>query len=197
MLDYSSIKRQRNLPTYTSQDLGTFFFSTTSTGTKKMERHRYRPSPGASFKLYHILDPFEDSATCWSPMTGLAAEDTSTILNTEEELIQSIVDYFCNYFSRPNPTPYVPAVLRQQVDTEALKQRVGEEILVLEIEVEKIMPEACIYPVRDVVTGCNLEWPGDPRSGWGSKYLILHRVPREAITVYTPDELLEKGEFCL
>lgn len=162
-----------------------------------MERHRYRPSPGASFKLYHILDPLDDSATRWSSTTGLAAEDTSTIPHNEEELFQSIVNYFCNYLSRPNPTPYIPAILRQHVDIKALKQRFGEELLVLEIDVGKIMPEACIYPVRDVVTGCNLEWPGDPRGGWGSKYLILHRVPRDAITVYTPDGLLEKGEVWL
>ena len=83
------------------------------------------------------------------------------------------------------------------MDIKALKQRFGEELLVLEIDVGKIMPEACIYPVRDVVTGCDLEWPGDPRGGWGSKYLILHRVPRDAITVYTPGGLLEKGEVWL
>lgn len=162
-----------------------------------MERLCYYPIPGISFKLYHVLDRFHDSATRWSPTTGLAAEDTSTTPDNEKDLVQSIFDYFCNNLDRPNPTPYVPVVLRQHVDIEALKQRVGEEILVLEIDVEKMMPGARIYPVRDIVTGFNLEWPGGARAEWLKTYLILHRVPKEAITVFTPDGLVEKGELCL
>lgn len=162
-----------------------------------MQRLCYYPTPGVSFKLYHVLDRFHDSATRWSPITGLAAEDTSTTPDNEKDLVQSIFDYFCNNLDRPNPTPYVPVVLRQHVDIEALKQRVGEEILVVEIDVEKMMPGARIYPVRDIVTGFNLEWPGGARAEWLKTYLILHRVPKEAITVFTPDGLVEKGELCL
>lgn len=55
------------------------------------------------------------------------------------------------------------------------------------------MPEAHIYPVRDLLARRKGEWARDPREeSWMKTYLILHRVPREAITVYTPEELLRR-----
>ena len=60
---------------------------------------------------------------------------------------------------------------------------------------EKIKPAATIYPVRDVIAGREGPWAKDPREEeWMKTYLVLHRVPKEAVTVYdTPEELLEKS----
>ena len=83
------------------------------------------------------------------------------------------------------------------MDIEALKQRGDKNILVLEIDGEKMMPAAQIYPVRDIFSARQDVWEGDPRGEWMSTYLILHRVPKEAITVHTVEELEEKGGFRL
>ena len=65
----------------------------------------------------------------------------------------------------------------------------------LEIDVKKITPGAKIYPVRDLIAGREGPWTEDPREDeWMQTYLILHRVPKEAITVYkTPGEFVKKG----
>ena len=159
-----------------------------------MESHRYHPSPGLSHKFYYVVDRQNDANTYWDETTGLTAQDTSTGPSNEEELYKSVQDHFC----LPTPSPYVPVLHRQHVDIEDLKEHVGKGILVLEIDVENRMPEAHIYSVRDLLATRKGEWAWDPREEWWMKtYLILHRVPREAITVYTPKELLEKGKFRL
>ena len=159
-----------------------------------MERHRYHPSPGLSWKFYYVVDRQNDANTYWDETTGLTAQDTSASPGNEDELYKSVFDHFC----LPTPSPYVPVLHRQHVDIEDLKEQVGKEILVLEIDVENKMPEAHIYPVRDLLVARKGEWAEDPREKWWMKtYLILHRVPREAITVYTPKELFEKGDFRL
>ena len=169
--------------------------SSPPTEKEKMERHRLYMYPGASYKLYHVHDPVLNTTTHWDPITGLAAEDASTVPANEAALFQSITDYFRNQDSRPHPTPYITAVLRSLVDVETLKRQVGEGVLVLEINVEK-MPEPWFYPIAQINARYDLDLPIESKI-WRHIYLFLHRVPREAITVYTPDALLEKGEFCL
>lgn len=93
-------------------------------------------------------------------------------------------------------------IQRQHLKVEELKKRAqekAEKILVLEIDVDKIMPEkAKIYSVRDIIAGREGPWVGDPREDeWKVTYLILHWVPSRAVTAYEPEEFLKKGEFCL
>ena len=49
--------------------------------------------------------------------------------------------------------------------------------------------------MHDMITEREGPWAEDPgEEEWMKTYLILHRVPKEAVTVYdTPEELLEKG----
>ena len=57
------------------------------------------------------------------------------------------------------------------------------------------MPDAKIFPVRDIIAGREGPWRDDPREDeWMNTYLVLHRVPRSAITVHdSPEEFLKKG----
>ena len=160
-----------------------------------MDRHRYHPTPGLPFKFYHVVDPFHDLTAYWDLLTGLTALDQTSSPLDEKALIASIVNHFI-----PSPTPsiYIPVVHRQHLHLESLTQRVireREKLLVLEIDVEKIAPAATIYPVRDVIAGREGPWTEDPREDeWMRTYLILHRVPKEAVTVYgSPGEFAQKG----
>ena len=164
-----------------------------------MDSHRYHPTAGLDFKLYHVVDPFHDSTKYWDPLTGLTAPSQDFTPVNEKELIASVVNHFYPS-ANPSATPsiYVPVVHRQHLQPESLSQRVvsqREKILVLEIDVEKITPAATIYTVRDLIAGRKGPWVEDPREEeWMKTYLILHGVPKEAVTVYeTPKEFLTKG----
>lgn len=160
-----------------------------------MDRHRYHPTPGLPSKLYHLVDLFHDLTKYWYPRTSLVAPDTTSSPLDENELITSVVNHFHHHSS--TPSIYIPVVHRQHLQLESLWQRLlwREKLPVLEIDVEKITPAATIYPVRDLIAGREGPWTEDPREEeWMRTYLILHRVPKEAITVYeTPGEFLRKG----
>ena len=184
--------------THLSQDSGTLFpintESCTSIVKMSMQHERWFPCPGMTNKFAYVVDPLSDAVTSWSPDTGLTAPDTTTAPGSVAELMKSTQDYFCQPKTH---TVWVPVFLWSKVDIEALKQRGDKNILVLEIDGEKMMPDGQIYPVRDMFSTRQDVWQGDAKGEWMSTYLILHRVPREAITVYTVEELEEKGEFRL
>ena len=158
-----------------------------------MDPPRYYPIPGVPFKFYPVVDPFHDSTAYWDPHTGLTAPNTTSSPIDEKDLIASIINHF--HPSHHARSIYVPVVHRQHLQLESLSQREREKLLVVEIDVEKIRPAATIYPVRDVIAGREGPWAEDPREEeWMRTYLILHRVPKEVVTVYdTPVEFLTKG----
>lgn len=153
---------------------------------------------GVNFKFFHVVDSFSDAVTKWDPRYGLAAKDRITVPRSEKKFQQSIADHFQRSDKK---SIYIPVVQRQHLKVEELKKRAqekGEKILVLEIDVEKILPGAKIYTVRDIIAGREGPWVGDPREDeWKVTYLILHSVWFDAVTAYEPEEFLKKGEFCL
>ena len=163
-----------------------------------MDYYRYYPTLGVEFKFFHVVDSSSDAVTEWDPRYGLDAKEGLTVPSNEKKFHQSITDHF---YRSGKKNVWIPVVQRQHLKVEELKKRAqekAEEIIVLEIDVEKIMPEAKIYSVRDIIAGREGPWVGDPREDeWRVTYLILHSVPLRAITAYELEEFLKKGEFCL
>lgn len=163
-----------------------------------MDYYRYYPMLGVNFKLFHVVDSFSHAVTEWDPSWGLAAKDKYRVPSNEKKFHKSITDHFHGSI---NKSIYIPVVQRQHLKVEELKKRVqekAEKILVLEIDVEKIMPKAKIFSVHDIIAGREGPWVGDPREDeWKVTYLILHWVPLGAVTAYEPEAFLKKGEFCL
>lgn len=166
-----------------------------------MDYYRCHPVQDSNIKLFHVIDSSSDAVVKWDPTcptNGLAAKDRITVPETEKEFHKSITDHFQRLGKK---TIYISVVPRELLEVEELKKRAqekAEKILVLEIDVDQIPPDVKIYAVQNIIKGHEGPWVGDPREEeWKWTYLILHWVPKDAITAYEVEEFWNKGEFCL